>query len=450
MRVLLVATNRMMTPFPVYPIGVDYVASALRDRHEVRVIDMAAEDAEARLEATCGELAPDVVGLSIRNVDSAETSHPDGFIPDLEKLVALIRRTCDARLVLGGPGFSIFPHALMTRLHADFGLTGEGERLPELLDALAGGTSDNVRMPGLFVGGKQSSPAENWSGPSDRMLASPDTVAHYLRWGGMLNIQTKRGCPFLCSYCTYPGIEGRSLRLFDPDGVAREWKTLVDAGARFVFVTDSVFNSHVRHNLAVAEALQRHRLRVPWGAFFAPTRPPTGYYARLGEVGLSHVEFGTESLAQAMLARYRKPSTFEHAQAAHREARAAGLHVAHYFLLGGPGETPETVAKTLDHCDAMDDAALFFFCGVRIYPSTAMHKLALHEGQVAPNEELLAPRFYFPGAITLDEIHDMVVRRSRGRRNWVIGSGDEQMAAILKRMYQRGHIGPLWDRLVTS
>ena len=213
-------------------------------------------------------------------------------------------------------------------------------------------------------------------------------------------------------------------------------------------MADAVFNSHVRHNLAVAQALETRGLTLPWGAFFAPMRPRADYYCRLRNAGLSHVEFGTESLSPVMLGRYRKPFTVEHALAAHREARAAGLHVAHYILLGGPGETVETVNATLDLCDRIEDAVLFFFCGVRIYPGTQVHAIALREGQVGPTDDLLAPRFYAPAGLHLDVINDMVSARSRGRSHWVLGSGDANMAAVMKRLYQRGQIGPLWDRLV--
>jgi radical SAM superfamily enzyme YgiQ (UPF0313 family) len=447
LRVLLIATNRMLTPFPVYPIGVDYVATALEDRHQVRVLDMACDGAEARLLAACRELEPEVVGLSIRNVDSAETSDPEGFIPDLERLAAVVRQQSRAHLVLGGPGFSIFPQALMKRLGADFGLAGEGERLAEFLDGLAAGHVTAV--PGLLVGEPLLRPPAPLAGPPVRRLTSTETVAHYLAWGGMLNVQTKRGCPYLCSYCTYPGIEGHNLRLFDPDSVAREWQLLVGAGAKFLFVTDAVFNSDVRHNLDIADALAQARVAVPWGAFFAPRRPSPGYYRRLREAGLTHAEFGTESLSPAMLERYRKPFTVADALAAHAEARAAGIHVAHYIMLGGPGETEATVQETLDRCDQMDDAALFLFCGVRIYPGTPLHTLAVREGQVDSTDDLLAPRFYAPAAISVETIRGMVAARARGRRHWVLGSGDADMAAVVKRMYQRGYVGPLWDRLVT-
>lgn len=454
MKVLLVATNRMMTPFPVYPIGVDYVATSLRARHEVRILDLACDDGEAVLTATCREFRPDVVGLSIRNIDNAEANTRAGFLPDLERVVAAIRAASDARLVLGGPGFSIFPDSLMARLRADYGVVGEGERLPELLDAIDGGPEKlEASIPGVLSGGKRLGSLQArqaWTGQFCRTLTSPTTVAHYLRWGGMLNVQTKRGCPFLCSYCTYPGIEGRRLRLFDPDDVAAEWESLVEAGAKFLFVTDSVFNSHVRHNLACSRALQRRRLTVPWGAFFAPMRPRPDYYRRLADAGLTHVEFGTESLSPAMLRAYRKPFTVEHALAAHAQARAADLHVAHYIMLGGPGETASTVKATLDQCDRMDDAALFFFCGVRIYPSTEVHQIAVREGQIGSTDDLLEPRFYSPAGFARDTIEDLVTTRSRGRRHWVVGSGDSQMAAIMKRMYQRGQVGPLWDRLVLA
>jgi radical SAM superfamily enzyme YgiQ (UPF0313 family) len=449
MGVLLVATNRMVTPFPVYPIGVDYVATALQGRHMLRVLDLADENAD--LGAACREFQPEVVGLSIRNVDNAETSSPEGFLPDLVRVAAQIRATCRARLVLGGPGFSIFPEALMTALAADYGLVGEGERLPALLDALArGDESAAARAPGVVLPRRPAEPPAPFGGPRRRTLASPATVGHYLRWGGMLNVQTKRGCPFLCTYCTYPAIEGRALRLFDPADVASEWDLLGRAGARFLFVTDAVFNSHVHHNLAIADALLHRGLRIPWGAFFAPLRPRPDYYSRLREAGLSHVEFGTESLSAAMLRAYRKPFTVDHALAAHAEARRAGLHVAHYILLGGPGEDRATLAETLDRCEALGDAVLFFFCGVRIYPRTTLHATAVREGQVGAHDDLLTPRFYAPGGLPVEAIAEMVASRRRDRRNWVVGSGDDQMAAASKRLYQRGRVGPLWELLVPT
>jgi len=249
-------------------------------------------------------------------------------------------------------------------------------------------------------------------------------------------------------YCTYPGIEGRRLRLFDPQAVAQEWVQLIEAGAKFLFVADAVFNAHVSHNLRVAEQLTGAGCRVPWCAFFAPLRPREGYYVQLAKAGLTHVEFGTESLSARMLQTYRKPFTCEHVKQAHQAARAAGLHVAHYFMLGGPGESRETVLETLDGCEQLHSAALFFFCGVRIYPGTSLHESALAEGQVKADQDLLEPTFYRPSAIRTDEISALVAQRANGRLHWVVGSGDDAMSRMTARMRRRGRIGPLWERII--
>lgn len=80
-----------------------------------------------------------------------------------------------------------------------------------------------------------------------------------------------------------------------------------------------------------------------------------------------------------MLKSYRKPFQVEDVFAAHKQARAARLHVAHYFLLGGPNESVETVSECLDGIEQLDRAVFFFFIGIRIYPGTALYDIAIAE-----------------------------------------------------------------------
>ena len=83
------------------------------------------------------------------------------------------------------------------------------------------------------------------------------------------------------------------------------------------------------------------------------------------------------------LTNLRKPFASGDVFAAHEEALEAGLHIAHYFLLGGPGENKQTLQKTLIGLDSLERAVFFFFCGIRIYPHTALYDVALREGQIA-------------------------------------------------------------------
>jgi radical SAM superfamily enzyme YgiQ (UPF0313 family) len=444
--------NRSGFPYPVYPLGVDHVAGAISPPHEVRILDLCPlpdDRVDAEIDLAIREFAPGAVGLSIRNIDNNDATAVEAFLAPVRTIVERIRSATRAPVVLGGAGFTLFPDELMQLLGADYGVVGEGEQALALFDALAGGRSPEG-LPGVALRGRRAPP------PVPQAVVAPKRAApgqnpaldFYRARGGILNLQTQRGCPFRCVYCTYPSIEGRLARRFPADEVARVARELEGAGARFLFLTDSVFNGDPAHAEGVAEAFRRAELGVPWGAFFAPTAPPEGFYARMAKARCSHVEFGTESLSDRMLGRMRK--TFRQADvlAAHRAALDAGIHVAHFLLLGGPGETEETLEETLSAAEALDGAALFFFCGMRIYPGTELEGIALREGRLAPGKSLLEPVFYEPPALPLATIARLVEQRADGRVNWIVGAGSGRAAALVARLHARGHAGPLWERLV--
>ncbi len=452
MKVLLVSVNRSGFPYPVYPLGLDHVAGAISPPHEVRILDLCPvpeDGVGGELDRAVREFAPDAVGVSIRNIDNNDATAVEAFLSPVRAAVQRIRAATRAPVALGGAGFTLFPDELMRFLDADYGVVGEGEQALALFDALAAGRSPEG-LPGVALRGRRAPPPVPSGCEAPRRCAPTlnPALGYYASHGGVLNLQTQRGCPFRCVYCSYPAIEGRHLRRFPPDDVARVALGLERAGGRFLFLTDSVFNGDARHAEDVAEAFRRAGVGVPWGAFFAPTTPEDGFYARMAEARCSHVEFGTESLCDPMLARLRK--TFRRADvlAAHRAAVSAGLHVAHFLLLGGPGETVETLEETLDAAEALDGAALFFFCGMRIYPGTELEEIARGDGQLAPGRSLLEPVFYEPPALSLAEIARRVERRADGRPGWVVGSGAERAAALIARLHARGHAGPLWERLV--
>lgn len=451
MKVLLISVNRSSFPYPVYPLGLDHVAGAISPPHAVRILDLCPVPEASvgdEVERAVRELGPDAVGLSIRNIDSNDATAVEEFFSPVRAVVDRIRSATRAPIVLGGAGFTIFPDELMALLGADYGIVGEGEQALALLDALAAGTSPEG-LPGVAVRGRAApAPAPLRSAlPRRAAPGANGALAFYAARGGVLNLQTQRGCPFRCVYCTYPGIEGRTARRLAADEAARTALELQDAGARYLFVTDSVFNGDPEHAEAVAAAFARAGVRIPWGAFFAPARPPDGFYARMARAGCSHVEFGTEALSDRMLARIRKTFRVRDVLAAHRAARAAGLHVAHFLLLGGPGETLETVDETLDAAEALSDAALFFFCGMRIYPGTELERIARREGQL-DGGSLLPPVFYEPPGLPLPEIAARVERRAGGRVNWIVGAGAGRAAALIARLHGRGQAGPLWEKLV--
>ncbi|MEA3232876.1 MAG: lipid biosynthesis B12-binding/radical SAM protein [Thermodesulfobacteriota bacterium] len=448
MKVLLVSANQYTQPYPVYPLGLDYVADAIAARHSVEIIDLnLLADSEAFYNAI-EQFSPDVIGLSIRNIDNTDVADPKGFLHIYRELARAVRNRSSARLILGGSGFTLFPLEIMKALDADYGIIGEGERLPRLLDTLEA-NEDPTGLPGIVtLHGGVTIPAPWQHKITRRFKTDQAHLRFYLKKGGMLNLQTKRGCRHRCIYCTYPHIEGRNQRLFDPDEIARTALRLQAAGAKYFFVTDSTFNTDTDHNLAVANAFKRARITVPWGAFFAPMTPPVDYFNTLADAGLTHVEFGTESLSDPVLSTYRKPFRSRHVFQAHRAALDAGLHVAHYFLLGGPGENPETMDETLAQAERLKKCVLFFFCGMRIYPYTELYDIARREGRLAEAGSLVAPVFYRSAAIDGKVRVQRVKNWADGHPNRIIGAGGDKMANIISRMYERGYSGPLWEYLI--
>lgn len=482
MKILLISSNKLNTPYPVYPLGLDYVSGVIADKHDVKIIDLNTFDNNSKLIKTVKEFIPDIIGVSLRNIDNTDSSNPKGFIEDYHTLISLLKSCSNAIIVLGGCGFTIFYKEIFNQLKADFGIIGEGERFSLLVNAIekimvaekiktieelkfrdensnAQSESSNfhIDIPGVIsknCHGNIPTPLKDIS--KRDFNKNFNHVNYYLNKGGMLNLQTKRGCNFRCIYCTYPYIEGKKLRLIPPKEVAKMALSLQEAGARYLFITDSAFNCDIDHSIEVAKEFKETGLSTPWGAFFAPVSPLSKLYPRLSssdyfkimaDAGLTHVEFGTESMSNTVLSAYRKPFKVKDIFIAHKAAIHANLHVAHYFLSGGPGETEATLKETLININSLEKTALFFFCGMRIYPNTELYDIAIREKCILKSQNLLKPVFY-KGKINLKKIISMVENAKQERVNWIIGSGGDKVSEIITEMYNRGFTGPLWEYLI--
>ena len=163
MKVLLISANSFNRPYPVYPLGIDYVAGAIENRHTVEIADVNVLTAHGELETRIREFAPDLVGISLRNVDTSDHTDPTGFLDPYRRLADRVKSATSAPLVLGGSAFTLFPEVFLRALGADFGILGEGERIHLLIDAIEQGI-DPVSAPGVIVSGRPRDVPAPWSG----------------------------------------------------------------------------------------------------------------------------------------------------------------------------------------------------------------------------------------------------------------------------------------------
>ncbi len=437
--ILLISTNQVVEPYPVYPLGVAHLMGALKEAgHQATHFDLLTKGGFEELEEYLRTSPPDLVGLSIRNLDTVDSTSPETYVTRAAETMRFVRKHTKCPVVLGGPAFSILPEALMDLLGADYGIVGEGEVLfPALVDRLAAGEQPAEKI-------MRSIPSSN---PWCSVEYDQTTVDYYLGRGGMMNVQTKRGCPHRCGYCSYPTLEGNKLRLRDPEEVADDVMRLNrDYGVGYIFFADAAFNDPTGHYLEVAEALVRAGNKTPWCAFFRPQGLTEDGLALMKESGLAAMELGTDAASDTTLAGLHKGFTFHDVRKTNELAATQKIPCAHFVIFGGPGEDPKTVEEGIRNIDSLPRSVTFVFAGIRILPDTAVYDLALQQGVVKKADPLLEPVFYFSPELKQEQLDKRLREAWTGRFDKLYPAA--AMQERIHHLHKKGHIGPMWDFLV--
>lgn len=448
-RVLFISANTCADPYPVFPLGLAHVDAAVRRAgHETEWFDCKFEGASVA--AKVAGFQPDYVGISLRNIDDVLIKKRQTFYGSLVTLSEEIRSVARCPVILGGSGYSIFPAQLLALTGAEFGIHGEGElSLVDLLAALESG-ADYTRIPGLvyrqngrtIINPKQSGTLAQTVIPAHR----PDRIMdYYLQSSGMLNVQTQRGCAHECCYCTYPVIEGGRFRRRPVDAVVEELADLERRGATYFLFVDSIFNSTPEHVAAVGEGILRRGIKLRWGCFMRPTRLTRELMELMARAGLAHIEFGSDSFSDTVLAAYRKGFTFDDIATANALARQTGVDCCHFLICGGPGETPETLQESYLNSRRLEKGIILALVGMRVYPDTELFHRAQREGVVAADADLLPPRYYLSPALTEAAVFAHLNGFARQSPNWIVGDPPPRYLEMAERLRKRGVVGPLWS-----
>lgn len=440
--VLLISANTTTEPYPVYPLGMSVVASALSQAgHTVRQFDFLASGGSlGALNQVIAEFAPDMTGISLRNIDNVDSlsSNENWYLEHVRDITSLLKHEGQIVMV-GGPGFSLMPEALLDYLGADHGVVGEGERkMVRLVNMLESGDT-----PPRLMKPEQGLPGSGMHSP----LWDPGIVEFYQKQSGIANVQTKRGCENRCSYCSYPSIEGGVIRPRDPEAVVDEIERMHQQhGAELVFFTDSVFNDTDGHYLAVAEALARKSLPVKWSAFFQPTGMTDEEAILLKRSGLHAMEVGTDASTNATLTAMNKPFAFEDVMGFNETCVRHRIPCAHFVIFGGPGETMQTVHEGIANLNRLENCVVFPYSGIRLHAGTPLFSQAKREGVVAPEQPLLRPHYYFSPAIDPEVLNDTLTRGFADRRDRIFPPSEGQDRMNVLRRF--GYRGLLWDTLI--
>jgi radical SAM superfamily enzyme YgiQ (UPF0313 family) len=436
-RVAFISGNREKLPDAVIPLGVLWVAASLPDRHPKIVLDLCFEEAPLDyVRDRLTDFEPEIVAVGMRNIQSADYSGTADTIAYYDQLLARIRSCTEAPIVMGGSGFSVMPGELMARLRPDYGIAGEAEKsFPALVEAIESGAGfSEIGNLHRFVDGALVSnpPAKGFLDMDslpfpDRSLVDPRHYAEY----GIEGVQTKRGCPLRCEYCTYPIIEGRVGRTRAPSVVVDELESILAAqpDLKHVFFVDSVFNLPRAHAKSVCREMIEREVKIPWTCYANPLGFDAELAGLMKAAGCAGMEVGADSGSDRLLDALGKGFTTEQIRSLSRLAKQEGIPDCHTFLLGTPGEDFDDVQRTLEFIVDLDPFSAILMAWVDDYealdPALATERRKLRESVL---ELLDARKSEFPW--------------------WSIPSlgvnYDPSLFALLRK---RGFHGPLWQHI---
>ena len=365
----------------------------------------------------------------------------------MEEVIEICRQYGSSRLVIGGSGYSLAPKELLRHLDVDFGIVGEGEEVfLQLLKSLEKGEPISP-SPCLLVKKKPFPPLIE--GARVFPVQSPDRsfleTHRYLEEGGMGNIQTKRGCPFSCIYCTYPLLEGRKVRLRKTEEVVEEIQHLVGEGVDYIYFVDDIFNYPPADAEALCREMVRRKVEVKWSAFVNPSFLNETLLQWMKEAGCVGIEFGTDSGSPRMLENYKKSFTREDIARSSKLCSTLQINHCHYLLFGGPGEDEETIEESFQLMDQLDPTAVIAMLGVRIYPETEMERIALSQGVIRQDSNLIYPHFYISPALG-GKLNKIIQEKALARKRWIVPGLEINITQNLIEQIRRFRIrGPLWE-----
>ena len=422
MKILLVATNQSdrfmdrMVVRPV-PIGLAYIAAAVDEtRHEMRVLDlMFSEDAAADAESAVREFAPDVVGLSMRNLDNQSYFNLKWNLPGVREIAERVRRaSASARIVCGGPAFSILPAECLRYVGADLGIAGDAaEAFATLIERLDAG-ADFSDIPGIVYRGADGEPVvtEGRFAPAFHNAPRLDLLdmRRYDGSGFGVGVVTKLAQAY------YPtvagGFDGGDWRVRDPSEVVAE---IADLNARYgitkIFFIDSGFNVPLESAKTLCRAVINSGVKIRWNSYVRAGVCDDELAALMKESGCSLALVAESGKGEGLAERL---SGIESLGAAFKRA---GLPFALNVGFGEPGETEESVNAKLGLLDSAEPAFAAMRLGTRVLPNTPAALAAMGEGMIQSESDLLEPVFYIEPRVR-DWLPDRLRSEAARRPRW--------------------------------
>jgi len=422
MNILLIQAYLGGTEPPVFPLGLSCIASSI-EGHAIKAFDPnVSKDPHQELIHMLKGFQPDVIGISLRDIDSTNTRKVIFYYRYFKEIIDLLKANSPnhSKIIVGGSGFSMFASKIMQdEPRIDFGVYLEGEKtFPELIRNL----KDPHKVKGIFY---RKNGRVLFTGSRDHvdlnMLPAPDRtiigIEPYIGIPDAIGVETKRGCALSCIYCIYGFLNGKRYRLRTAEKVADEIESLVsDSGVRSFMFVDSVFNIPLSHAEAICEEMIQRRINALWSAWFNEKYITEEFVKLVRRAGCEKIMLSPDGFSDEVLFSLGKAmnkrdilETYDILKKIDR------MEVCYNFFKNPPAQSFYTFVKLLFfYLKAkmeLKNRVHFEFNSIRIEPNTQLYEIASNEGMIDKGDNLLYPKFYSQRDTRyIERIFDLLLR----------------------------------------
>jgi radical SAM superfamily enzyme YgiQ (UPF0313 family) len=360
MRVLLINPFYPISETPSPPLGLAYLASALLEAGvEVEILDLVVFPySRFRLRTLLECFKPHIVGVT------AVTMTFHNAIKVIQDIKGI---SPEILTIMGGPHVSFCARdTLEAYPDLDIVVLGEGERtIVELSRAKANGDRfGNVRGiayrngDDIFFSEKRAfiQDLDDLPMPARQLLP----LGRYKALGMPISMTTSRGCPFKCIFCVGRKMVGAKVRYRSPVKIVDELEYLNTFKFHQINIADDLFTANKNHCAAVCEEIIKRGLRLTWTSFARVDTVSDEMLTKMKAAGCSAVSFGIESANPQILKTIKKGITPQQIDDAVGMCKNAGITPYASFILGLPGETPETINESMDLGERLKKIGLSF------------------------------------------------------------------------------------------
>jgi anaerobic magnesium-protoporphyrin IX monomethyl ester cyclase len=421
-KVLLINSNRFKHPWPVIPFGLLYVAASLENEksNHIEFLDLCfSKNCKEDIRRTIRNFNPDVIGISVRNIDDTGGYKVHFLLEDVKNdVIDNCKEAFDGPIVIGGPSVGISGHEMLEFFDLEYAIRGDGEAvMPEFVKRIE--THQTLEgLEGLIIRRDNMIIQDSDPFRIDDLDTLPfSKTLHYLdldlyrSFGSPIHIQTKRGCALKCSYCTYNRIEGKYYRFRNPELVADEIEFLVkETGISHIEFTDSIFNVPLTHAKQVLREIIKKQLNLKLHTMgLSPAAIDVELLYLMKKAGFTEVDIGAESMNDKILECLAKDFRRTDIEKAANLLKKTGMPVTWFMMLGAINETRDTVLETLTSMESIASNwdLVFVSTGIRVYNGAPVADQVLRNNAYCTKDNFLHPVKIEPEKISLTEIHSI-------------------------------------------